>query len=152
MQLKRQDLEAHVTGALARRGFGDAAEAGWAAAWLEACGYPGLQMLGEALGDAVRERDLTRDALGIDLDNVSCAFLAPAIMREVEAGGRVFLRNVRHGLFLLPFTVRANLGIGCPVDPAFAVGGERTKNPYTEKLEAADAHGLTIADAALAAL
>ena len=54
---------------------------------------------------------------------------------------------MRHGLFLLPFTVRENLGIGCPVDPSFAVGGERTKNPYAEKLAVAMETGLTIDDA-----
>ena len=152
MQIQRSDLEAAVTGALSRRGIADAAETGWATAWLEACGYPGLTMLEEALRDGVHERNLRRDALGLDLDNVSCAFLAAGIMREVETGGRAFLRNVRHGLFLLPFTVRANVGIGCPVDPAFAVGGERTKNPYTEKLEAADARGITVNMALLRAV
>lgn len=152
MQANRRDLEARVAGALARRGIAAAAETGWAAAWLEACGYPGLKMLAEALRDDVQDRPLSRDALGLDLGHVSCVFLAPAIMAEVEAGGRVFLRNVRHGLFLLPFTVRANLGIGCPVDPAFAVGGERTKNPYGEKLAAADVTGIAIDDALLALL
>ncbi|MBL8907810.1 MAG: hypothetical protein JNM20_14150, partial [Rhizobiales bacterium] len=46
----------------------------------------------------------------------------------------------------LPFTVRANIGIGCPVDPAFALGGERTKNPYAEKLATAYAQGLSVDD------
>lgn len=140
-----------LTTALARRlqsnGIPDAAEVAWAAVWLEACGYSGVKLLAEALGDERREHPLVRDVLGIDLDNVSCAFLAPAIMREVAANGRAFLRNVRHGLFLLPFTVRENIGIGCPVDPSFAVGGERHKNPYGEKLAAAEAHGLSVDDA-----
>ncbi|MFL5259251.1 MAG: DUF3726 domain-containing protein, partial [Hyphomicrobiales bacterium] len=30
-------------------------ESGWACAWLEACGYPGLKMLGEALDDTKRD-------------------------------------------------------------------------------------------------
>ena len=64
-----------------------------------------------------------------------------------EQNGRAFLRNVRHGLYLLPFSVRANIGIGCPIDPAFALGGLRAKNPYGEKLEAAAAAGLAIDDA-----
>ena len=85
-------------------------------------------------------------ALGLDLDNVSCAFLAPAIMRDISANGRAFLRNVRHGLFLLPFAVKANIGIGCPVDPGFALGGERHKNPYGEKLALAEANGLELDD------
>jgi hypothetical protein len=62
----------------------------------------------------------------------------------VRQGGRLFLRNVRHGLYLLPFSVRANIGIGCPVDPAFAMGGERTKNPYEEKLALARQEGIAV--------
>lgn len=124
----------------------DAAEIAWATVWLEACGYAGVTLLGEALQDGRRTLDLTRDALGIDLQEVSCAFLAPAILREVQANGRAFLRNVRHGLYLLPFTVRANIGLGCPVDPSFAIGGERLKNPYGEKLALAAADGLEIDD------
>ena len=124
----------------------DAADIAWATVWLEACGYSGVKLLGEALKDERRTLDLTRDALGIDMQEVSCAFLAPAIMREVHANGRAFLRNVRHGLYLLPFTVRENIGLGCPVDPSFAVGGERHKNPYGEKLALATADGLEIDD------
>jgi hypothetical protein len=56
----------------------------------------------------------------------------------------LYLRNVRHGLYLLPFSVRANIGIGCPVDPSFALGGERTKNPYEEKLLAARQTGIFV--------
>ena len=105
-----------------------------------------MKLLGEALKDERRTLDLTRDTLGIDMQEVSCAFLAPAIMRDVHANGRAFLRNVRHGLYLLPFTVRENIGLGCPVDPSFAVGGERHKNPYGEKLALATADGLEIDD------
>ncbi len=124
----------------------DAAEIAWATIWLEACGYSGVRLLGEALKDERRTLDLTRDALGIDLQEVSCAFLAPAIMREVRANGRAFLRNVRHGLYMLPFAVKENIGLGCPVDPSFAVGGERHKNPYGEKLAHAEVMGLEIDD------
>ena len=145
-------LQELVAARLESLGIAGAPGIAWACTWLEACGYPGIKLLAEALSDPVRERDLTRDAIGFDLDNVSCVFLAPRIMRDVEANGRVFLRNVRHGLFLLPFTVRANLGIGCPVDPAFAVGGERHKNPYAEKLALAEASGIEVDEAALAAL
>ena len=123
-----------------------AAETAWAAVWLEACGYSGVKLLDEALAGERRSIVLARDALGLDLHNVSCAFLAPAIMRDVAANGRVFLRNVRHGLFLLPFAVKANIGIGCPVDPGFALGGERHKNPYGEKLALAGANGLDLDD------
>ena len=124
----------------------DAADIAWATIWLEACGYSGVKLLGEALKDERRTLQLTRDSLGIDMQEVSCAFLAPAIMRDVAANGRAFLRNVRHGLYLLPFTVRENIGLGCPVDPSFAVGGERHKNPYGEKLALATADGLEIDD------
>ncbi len=122
----------------------DAADMAWACAWLEACGYPGVKMLLEALGEERQGEELARDATGLDLKGISCVWLALPIMREAEGGGRVFLRNVRHGLYLLPFTVRANIGIGCPVDPAFALGGERTSNPYAEKLALAEANGVEV--------
>ena len=145
MHTDMQTAEAELTRKLGD--LPDAADIAWATIWLEACGYSGVKLLGEALKDERRTLDLTRDALGIDLQQVSCAFLAPAIMRDVAANGRAFLRNVRHGLYMLPFTVRAKIGLGCPVDPAFAVGGERHKNPYTEKLDLAAAEGLEIDDA-----
>ena len=115
-------------------------------AWLEACGYPGLKLLLEARADERRSLTFTLDAMGLDLQNVSCVFLGPAIADHVATHGRVFLRNVRHGLYLLPLSVEANIGIGCPVDPAFALGGERSKNPYTEKLEIAVRDGVTVDD------
>lgn len=118
----------------------------WACAWLVACGYPGLRMLAEALGDELRDIKLVRDNMGLDLKGVSCVWLAPRLLRENASSGRVFLRNVRHGLYLLPFTVRANIGIGCPVDPTFAVGGERTGNPYAGKLAAAERDGVVVDD------
>lgn len=144
MHIAVKDFEIQVAAALERRSVPEAAETAWACAWLEACGYPGLKLLAEALDDPVKSVELVRDAIGFDLANVSCVFLAPGIMRDVTSNGRVFLRNVRHGLYMLPFTVRANAGIGCPVDPAFAVGGERHKNPYAEKVELAEAHGIEV--------
>ena len=144
MHLTISAAESAVKDVLEARGMTTAAATAWATVWLEACGYSGVTSLAEALGDERRTLDLTRDALGLDLDNVSCAFLAPAIMRDISANGRAFLRNVRHGLFLLPFAVRANIGIGCPVDPGFALGGERHKNPYGEKLALAEANGIDI--------
>jgi hypothetical protein len=128
-------------------------EAGWACAWLEACGYPGLRMLGEALDEtprAARLPSFKADAIGIDLRNLSCVFMAPTLVDFAKARGRIFLRNVRHGLYLLPFAVRAKIGIGCPVDPAFAIGGERDKNPYAEKLALAAQTGITADDGAWA--
>ncbi len=150
MHIDIQSAEAELAKKL--DGIPDAGEIAWATVWLEACGYSGVKLLGEALKDERRTLDLTRDVLGLDLQQVSCAFLAPAIMREVKANGRAFLRNVRHGLYMLPFTVRENIGLGCPVDPSFAVGGERHKNPYTEKLELAAVEGLEIDDGLWAAL
>lgn len=152
MQIDIKSAENQIAARLNQLGITDAADIAWATIWLEACGYPGLRQLQEALQDERRNLDLTRDALGLDLHNVSCAFLAPTIMREVTANGRAYLRNVRHGLFLLPFSVKANIGIGCPVDPAFALGGERLKNPYGEKLDLAAQQGLTIDDDVWAAL
>ena len=115
-------------------------------AWLEACGYPGIKLLLEARADERRSLTLAADAMGLDLQNVSCVFLGPALVDYVASHGRVFLRNVRHGLYLLPLSVEANIGIGCPVDPAFALGGERSKNPYTEKLEIAARDGVAVDD------
>lgn len=144
MHFTVRDMERQLADRLSAVQFPDAEDIAWATVWLEACGYTGVKYLSEALKDGRKSLSLTRDALGIDLDNVSCAFLAPAIMRDVAANGRVFLRNARHGLFVLPFTVRANVGIGCPIDPGFAVGGERRKNPYAEKLALAEIIGVQV--------
>jgi hypothetical protein len=124
-------------------------DCGWGCAWLEACGYPGLAMLVEAMEETPREQrrpSLETDAMGLDLKEVSAVFSAPNVVDMAVAKGRIFVRNVRHGLYFLPFTVRAGIGIGCPVDPAFAIGGERSKNPYAEKLAAAYAQGLNVDD------
>ena len=115
-------------------------------AWLEACGYPGIRLLLEANADERRALALVPDAMGLDLQNVSCVFLGPEIAAHVAGHGRVFLRNVRHGLYLVPLAVEANIGIGCPVDSAFVLGGERHKNPYSEKLELAAREGVAVDD------
>jgi hypothetical protein len=144
---KLADIEALARKALERHGHAAIAPAaGKAAAWLEACGYPGLKTVAEAIADERNSLSLARDALGLDLQNVSCVFIGEAVAEEVERDGRAFLRNVRHGLFLLPRSVEANYGIGCPIDPAFALGGERHKNPYAEKLEAAARDGVAVDD------
>jgi hypothetical protein len=125
-------------------------ECGWACAWLEACGYPGLTMLFEALDETPpndRRPVLEPDALGLDLRDISCVFSAPRLAELAIGRTRIFLRNVRHGLYVLPFAVRANIAIGCPVDLSFALGGERHKNPYAEKLEAAAQSGIPVDDA-----
>lgn len=146
-----EDISAAAGRLLREAGSPDiAAESGWACAWLQACGYPGLELMFEALDTTPppgRNPALTPDSLGLDLHNVSCVFLAPRLDSMVRQGGRLFLRNVRHGLYLLPFSVRANIGIGCPVDPAFAMGGERTKNPYEEKLALARQEGIAVPEA-----
>ena len=126
---------------------GIAEESGWACAWLQACGYPGVELMFEALDTTppqARNTALTPDPLGLDLHNISCVFLGPRLDSMVRQHGRLFLRNVRHGLYLLPLSVRANIGIGCPIDPAFALGGERTKNPYEEKLTLARQEGIAV--------
>jgi hypothetical protein len=152
MHLTWDVLEEKLADALQRHGMSSPRDIAWACVWLEACGYPGLTLLGEALADEQRSLPLARDALGIDLQNVSCAYLAPAIFAEVAANGRAFLRNVRHGLFLVPFSVRDRLAIGCPVDPAFALGGAREKNPYGEKLDTARRNGFEVDPLKLAAI
>ncbi|WP_119389083.1 hypothetical protein [Taklimakanibacter lacteus] len=144
------DLAAAADRLLTADGLSSLAEAcGKACAFLEACSYPGLALLFEALDTTppdARHPDLVPDSLGLDLGNASCVFLAPRIMRLVEQQGRLFLRNVRHGLYLVPFSVTANIGIGCPVDPAFALGGERTRNPFEEKLALARRDGVAVAE------
>lgn len=116
-----------------------AARVPWACGWLEACGYPGLKLLREALSEPTTAWQANRDALGLDLANASCVWIGEAVVADVRQNGRAFLRNVRHGLYLLPFSVESRLAIGCPVDPAFALGGDRDKYPYAEKLAAAEA-------------
>jgi hypothetical protein len=116
-------------------------------AWLHGAGYDGLKYLAEAIHDDVKTRPLELDALGLDLKSVSCVFMSPDIEKIRAAQGRVFLRNVRHGLYLLPNSVIENYGIGCPIDPGFALGGERTKNPYAEKLGMATRDGVEVDDA-----
>jgi hypothetical protein len=131
---------------LAERAVPEPAAAARNCAWLEACGYPGIRLLLEARADKQRALTLVPDSMGLDLQNVSCVFLGPEIAAHVAKHGRVFLRNVRHGLYLVPLAVEANIGIGCPVDPAFALGGERSKNPYSEKLELAARDGVAVDD------
>ncbi len=123
-----------------------AARAARDCAWLQAVGYSGLKILHEAVNDTTQHATLEKDLLGLDLQNVSCVFLADDIAKLRNEHGRMFLRNVRHGLYLVPMSVQGNFGIGCPVDPGFALGGERSKNPYPEKLELAALEGLTIDD------
>jgi hypothetical protein len=122
-------------------------ESGWACAWLQAAGYDGVKMLVEALETTPREE--RRPSLAfqygiVDLHNGSAVFAAPQVVDLAAAEGRVFFANVRHGLYALPFTVRRGIGIGCPVDPSFAIGGERKNDPYTEKIRAALDAGLDI--------
>ena len=147
------EIEAHARAALLRRGH--AANADFAASactFLESVGYPGLKLLNEALTDARHSAALERDALGLDLQGVSCVFIGSDVATQTRQHGRLFLRNVRHGLYLLPDSVSNNYGIGCPVDPGFALGGERSKNPYTEKIETAARVGVVVDDALWAAL
>ena len=114
------------------------------AAWLQACDYAGLSILLEAVNDDRKNLELQRDALGLDLQNVSCVFVVDAVADQVRQHGRLFLRNVRHGLYLVPLSIASNWAIGCPIDPAFALGGPREKNPYTEKLAVAEQQGITV--------
>lgn len=114
------------------------------AAWLQACDYAGLSILLEAVNDERKSLQLERDAMGLDLHNVSCVFVADAVANEVRQHGRLFLRNVRHGLYLVPLSIASNWAIGCPVDAAFALGGPREKNPYVDKLAMAEQQGITV--------
>ena len=131
----------------------EAQESGWAAAWLQAAGYKAAAMTLEALADGVFTHSGLKVSHGlVDTAGVSCVWLAPALARLAQDNGRIVLINARHGLFVLPFTVRGNFGIGCPVDPSFAIGGERTKNPYAEKVAQGEAEGVEVDDAQWTAL
>jgi hypothetical protein len=147
MKRSLQDIENYAMQALVARGHGQIAKrAAMDCAWLLACNYNGLNILLEAFGDTQTSCNLEPDALGLDLQNVSCIFIADDIGRIRAERGRIFLRNVRHGLYLVPGSVNGNYGIGCPIDPGFALGGERGKNPYVEKLEAAKLNGIEVDD------
>jgi hypothetical protein len=116
--------------------------------WLESAGYKGLEILAEALEDtpvSSRSCELKVEYGLVDTGGISCVFLAPQLTRLVAEQGRLVLMQVRHGLCLLPFSVWANIGIGCPVDPSFALGGERSRNPYLEKIAKAEAEGVDVA-------
>jgi hypothetical protein len=147
MLLSLQDVETCAQRFLQAHGHDDIANrAGDDCVWLQAVGYPGLQMLREAIADSAHHTTLEKDLMGLDLQGISCVFLADQIQAMHAEHGRLFLRNVRHGLYLVPMSVRGNFGIGCPVDPAFALGGERHKNPYTEKIAAAERDGVEVDD------
>lgn len=115
-------------------------------AWLQACGYPGIRLLLEASADTERKLDLVPDAMGLDLKNVSCVFIGRQVVAATAAAGRYFLRNVRHGLYLVPLTVEAGMAIGCPIDLNFGLGGQRRSNPYAELLQIAEAEGIEVDD------
>lgn len=147
MRIDLEDGEKQLLLGLQQAGYPDCEFSARTAIWLEACGYPGLQNLSESLADPPQAFSLVRDALGIDLKNLSCARIGHTVVSDVMKNGRAFLRNVRHGLFLLPASVEHKIGIGCPIDPSFALGGERSKNPYVEKLEAAKLNGVEVDEA-----
>jgi len=145
MKQTLDSIAAVARSALTSAGHGAIADhAAQRCAWLEACGYPGISQLQDALADVETSAVLEKDALGLDLQGVSCVFIATQVEGLVREHGRLFLRNVRHGLYLLPGSVTGNYGIGCPVDPGFPLGGERGKNPYVEKLEIAERDGVAV--------
>ena len=147
MKRSLAEIESHAANALRRHGLTEIAEeTASRCAWLEGVGYPGLKLLHEALADQQQGAELEKDVLGVDLKNVSAVFLAAKLNDLVRQQGRLFLRNVRHGLYLVPDSVRGNYGIGCPIDPAFPLGGERTKDPYAEKLETSAREGVEVDD------
>ncbi len=152
MQIDTTTAADQLTAALAAKDISGSGLIAQNAIWLEACGYPGLKILAEALHDPTRDHSLVKDVIGLDLKNVSCVFLADKMCDYVLKLGRVYLRNVRHGLYLLPASVEQGYAIGCPVDPAFALGGERTTDPYAEKLQTAAREGINVDDELWAAL
>ncbi|MFN0190372.1 MAG: hypothetical protein ACKVP5_00105, partial [Aestuariivirga sp.] len=73
-----ENLAAHAIGR--RNG---AARTAWACGWLEACGYPGLKLLREALSEPAANWQANRDALGLDLANISCVWIGDAVVADV---------------------------------------------------------------------
>jgi hypothetical protein len=144
IQLSLAEAEAVLQHALLNKNLSDAAFMAKTAIWLQACGYPGLTILQEALTEVPPPFAVARSSIGLDLKSISCVHIGQQIISDVRNNGRVYLRNVRHGLFLLPASVEFQFGIGCPIDAGFAIGGERTKNPYVEKLEMAETKGLVL--------
>jgi hypothetical protein len=136
------EITHHAAAALAKAGHGDGAAEN--CAWLHGAGYNGLHILAEALADARQSAVLEKDLMGLDLQGVSCVFLFPQVEALRAEHGRLFLRNVRHGLYLLRGSIVGNYGIGCPVDPGFPLGGERSKNPYADKLALAARDGVIV--------
>ncbi|MDP4822934.1 MAG: hypothetical protein NWR47_03200 [Aestuariivirgaceae bacterium] len=143
-------IEEAALAALAPAGCapGVAQVSAWACGWLESVGYPGLSMLAEALETTPREGRqvaLSSEYGLVDTGNVSCVFIAAQLLDMARAQGRVVLMQARHGLYLLPFSVAQGIGIGCPVDPSFALGGVRERNPYLEKLARSAEAGIEVA-------
>jgi hypothetical protein len=141
-QLNFKQAEAKLSAILEPRLGATAQFAAHAAIWLEACDYPGLKTLHEALAEGTPDFKLQRTESGIDLDHASCVFIGKQILQDVLDHGRVPLRNVRHGLFLVPASVDHGLSIGCAIDASFAFGGPRKQNPYVEKLAMAGEAGV----------
>src|SRR5258708_4852792 len=103
MQVEFDDLSAAASRLLRENGSPDIArDGGGPCAWLQACFYPGLELLSEAADTTpvhARHPVLPADPLGLDLANIPCVSLASRLTRLVEQQGRMFLRNVRHGLY-----------------------------------------------------
>jgi hypothetical protein len=142
-------IEEAALAALAPAGCapGVAEASAWACGWLEAVGYPGLAMLAEALETtprADRQKALSSEYGLVDTGHLSCVFIGAQLLEMARAQGRVVLMQARHGLYLVPFSVRDNIGIGCPVDPSFALGGVRERNPYLEKLARSAEFGIEV--------
>ena len=122
-------------------------EIAWATGFLESVGYPGLALLAEALESTAPDYQapaLTPEYGLVNTQNISCVYIAPQLNDLALQHGRIVLMEARHGLYCLPFSVRENYGIGCPVDPSFALGGVREKNPYLEKLQHSADKGIEV--------
>lgn len=147
--IERTALAALIGAGVAEKAAGEIA---WACGWLESAGYPGLAMLAEALETTPagqRSPTLSAEYGLVDTGGVSCAFLAPDLALMAKAHGRIVLMQARHGLYVLPFSVRDGMGIGCPVDPSFALGGTRERDPYAEKIAKAEETGIDVAEEVL---
>lgn len=104
-------------------------DAGWACAWLEAAGYPGLRMVADLLDDDAESLGTGLDhAAGshIDAHGRSAVCLA-SLLVELAAvtDGGVTVRNLRHAPYLIAHASRlAKTGISLIVDPVEEVAND----------------------------
>ena len=101
-------------------------DAGWACAWLEAAGYPGLRMLADLLDDATRDDlcaglDCSTDSVLDAAGRSGVCFGSLLVEFAASQDSGIIVRALRHSAYLVPHAARlAELDINICVDPAAA--------------------------------